>query len=352
MEGLDAAGGILEKLLPGVSLPVLMTAVLPGLTVGLALYPFTTGKLRDFLSLDLQKGWYQLVIAALLIVMLGALISTLNGQFYNVLSGHVWPSRFFNLVRDCRQKRINRLYRKIDAEKPTNAEGKKVKSSPRSNKIWSILRDYPIDPETGKRHATSPTLLGNIIEGYEQYPNLRYGMSSAFYWHRLWLMVDKDQKEEVAKTWAVADGLLNLSAVSFLAGFLWLGAYLGAKVGLLGLHWLPIKGSSITSTVAIAGWFGLGFFLYWLSLPFHRQNGNLFKSLFDLYRDRLTKMTSLSPREEELWKGTWAYLQDFRISCPFCGGHTIPAVRKEVCVKCGKHSPGSLAVFKRSGKFV
>jgi len=55
-------------------------------------------------------------------------------------------------------------------------------------------------------------------------------------------------------------------------------------------------------------WLGLAYFFYRLSLPFHRNNGDVFKSLFDLYRDKLTRMTILQPREEERWEAAWAYL--------------------------------------------
>jgi hypothetical protein len=371
MEGFEAAGAIVEKVLPGVSFPVLMNTVLPGLLAGAALYPFATGRLRNFLVLDVEKGWFQLVIAAVLVVTLGSLISALNGQFNDTLSGRTWPAplRRWGGVRA--QKNIYKLYselNKIDAEKKKSGAAISLEGKKRSVEIWDILRDYPIyinlapqkttfeehaqqTSKSGDRYAEWPTLLGNIIAGYEQYPKLRYGMSSVFFWPRLWFVVEKDQKEEIAKTWAVADGLLNLSAVSFLAGLLWLSAFLGVEAALLGPRWLPIKDSSIGLSAAILGWFGLGYALYRVSLPFHRQNGQIFKSLFDLYRDRLRKMTSLVPHEEALWTATWAYLQNLQIPCPQCGKGGI-SVYTSKCSKCGSYLPDLVPHLRRSGEFV
>ncbi|MGA2903729.1 MAG: hypothetical protein ABSD98_07855 [Candidatus Korobacteraceae bacterium] len=344
--GFEAAGGIVEKFLPGVSFPVLMNTVLPGLLAGAALYPFATGRLRDFLSVDPAKGWPQLAIAALAVVVIGALVSALNGEFYKVYEGRSgWPTFLSEWAVARQQRRVDRLYRKADAEKGVNSQ--------RYNEYWYTLRIYPIHPEKGKRYATHPTLLGNILAGYEEYPGNRYGMDSVFYWPRLWLMVDKDQKEEIGKSWAIADGILNLSAVSFLAGLFWLGAFTGAKLGLLRSRWFPVGDAFVESIAAVAGWFVLGYVLYRLSLPFQRKNGEIFKSLFDLYRDKLKKMTSLAPRESELWRAAWAYLQYLRIPCPNCGKGTISVITNDCSnADCGAHVPEAVADFRRSGKLV
>lgn len=344
--GFEAAGGIAEKLLPGVSLPILMNIVLPGLLAGAALYPFTSGALRNFLSLDVEKSWPQLLIAAGAVVVLGALVSALNGEFYKVYEGRTaWPTRLSDWGIARQQRRVEQLYRKADAEKGVNQQ--------RYDEYWYRLRIYPIHAETGRRYATHPTLLGNLLKGYEQYPDNRYGMDSVFYWPRLWLVIDKDQKEEIGKSWAIADGLLNLSAVSVLAGLFWLAAFTGAEFELLGSRWFPVGDALFESIVAIAGWFVLGYALYRLSLPFHRQNGEIFKSLFDLYRDKLRKMTSLAPRESELWEAAWAYLQYLRIPCPNCGKGTISVITKDCSnTNCGAHLPDVVANFWRSGKLV
>lgn len=344
--GFEAAGGIVEKFLPGVSFPVLMNTVVPGLLTGAALLPFTTGRLRNFLSLDVEKSWPQLLIVAVGVVVLGALVSALNGEFYKLYEGRTfWPSRLSDWGIALQQQRVEQLYLKADAAKGISPQ--------RYDEYWYRLRIYPINTETGRRYATHPTLLGNILKGYEQYPDTRYGMDSVFYWPRLWLSIDKDQKEEIGKSWAVADGLLSLSAVSFIAGLLWLVVSAGAGLGILDSRWSPVTDGFYESVLAVVGWFLLGYGLYRLSLPFHRQNGEIFKSLFDLYRDKLNKMTSLGRSEGELWEAAWAYLQYLRIPCPNCGKGTISVVTKDCSnTNCVAHLPEVVDNFRRSGKFL
>ena len=69
------------------------------------------------------------------------------------------------------------------------------------DELWSEIRQFPAD-EHDHYIATRPTKMGNILASYEDYPDSRYGMDSVFYWHRLWLIVDKDTREEIDRTWA------------------------------------------------------------------------------------------------------------------------------------------------------
>jgi hypothetical protein len=61
-------------------------------------------------------------------------------------------------------------------------------------------------------------MIGNIIDEYEAYPLSRYGMDSAFYWPRLWLIIDKDVRNEIDGEWAVVDAAVYTAAgAAFLA---------------------------------------------------------------------------------------------------------------------------------------
>ena len=308
--------------------------------------PFPPDVLRNFLSIDVTIGWQQLVIAGLVIVCVGALVSALNGEFYKIYEGRMgWPRGLYNRAVAFQQRRVDHL---------NDQSGKLRGVDPqRYNEIWYQLRLYPIDNQSAKRHATRPTLLGNILEGYEQYPQNCYGMDAVFYWSRLWLVIDKDLKEDISKSWSVADGLLSLSAVSYLAGLLWLVAYTGAEIDLLGPNWFPLGDNFNQTLTAVAGWFLLGYALYRLSLPFHRQNGEVFKSLFDLYRDKLMGMTALAPHEKESWRAGWSYLQYLKIPCPKCNAGTISIFTND-CGNdaCRAHQPEVVADFVKSGKLV
>jgi hypothetical protein len=221
---------------------------------------------------------------------------------------------------------------------------------------WSKLRMYPQD-ENGRPAATYPTALGNLLAAYEAYPLTRYGMDSVFYWPRLWLLLDTDRKEAVDNQWAVADGLVSLSAVSYAGGMLWLAALLAHNAKSLlaasgstmarrlvqEMHRFPAHMPFPDPTQSLVWGIGLlllGYFLYRLSLPSHRANGETFKSIFDLYRGRLAARLTLDSAEKERWEKAWAYLQYLRVECVHCGA-SVPAA-KDRCITCSHTIADSL----------
>src|SRR5271165_4515713 len=90
--GFEAAGGMVEKFLPGVSFPVLMNAVLPGVAAAVAIFPHQLGRVQIVLSTEIEKSWPHVVLYALVVVGLGGLVSSLNSEFYKVYEGRTfWP---------------------------------------------------------------------------------------------------------------------------------------------------------------------------------------------------------------------------------------------------------------------
>jgi hypothetical protein len=190
-------------------------------------------------------------------------------------------------------------------------------------------------------------MLGNILAGYEQYPDNRYGMDSVFYWPRIWLQVEKDKKEEIDSQWSVADGFLSLSAISVAGGILWI---LQAILIISDFSEFQIPlGSPESCALAGMGWLILGYGLYRLSLPFHRENGELFKSIFDLYRKKVWSMTGLKPNEKEMWDAAWGYLQYYRLTCPVCGVQN--AKKDEKCKNCGQDMKELWETLRATGQF-
>lgn len=95
---------------------------------------------------------------------------------------------------------------------------------------------------------------------------------------------------------------------------------------------------------SLGGAFGLlvfGYLIYRLSLPSHRANGEIFKSIFDLYRGRLEVRLSIGGTEKENWGKTWLYLQYLSVRCRNCG-ESVPA-NKETCINCAYPISKSLA---------
>lgn len=336
--GYELAKGATERML-GVKLPIFMRIVLPGLVLCAIAYPFVIWLLGHLPSDD-DHWWQRIVAFIVLVLFLGALISTLNGEIYKICEGRTWwPDALFEWGRRQQQARVERLLAAAKRARP--------QSEARYNELWYQLRHYPTNKE-GDPEATHPTRLGNLLAAYEQYPGNRYGMDSIFFWTRIWLSLDADKKAEIDGDWSVADGFLTVSAICFAGGLLWLAQALVAGVG-VGLRFLPFGSISHASTAAV-GWLLLGFLVYRLSLPFHFSNGEIFKAIFDVYRTKVWDLTSLKPQEEATWKATWAYLQYGLLQCPNCQAD-YNSLDRDTCRNCGFGLSEMKRTFREGGKF-
>jgi len=153
---------------------------------------------------------------------------------------------------------------------------------------------YPIDKHSTP-YVAHPTRLGNIIESFETYPKVKYALDGVFYWYRLWVVLDKDLREEIDSSQAVVDSTVYISFVLYVSAVVML-VYAGIRtIALLDwpyLHWLsaielPYVPAARVLCFMAAACLVIGFALYRLSLPAHAQFGELFKSVFDQYRSKL-----------------------------------------------------------------
>jgi hypothetical protein len=319
--GSELAKGVTERMV-GIQLPIFMRIVLPGFAATGVLY-MPTIRLLGNLPSDDDHWWQRIAGYLVLVFFLGALVSTLGGQIYKIFEGRsFWPDSWLEWGRKWQQARVARLLAAQQA-----ARGK---SEARYNEISNQLRSYPVNAQ-GKPEATHPTELGNILAAYEAYPDSRYGMDSVFYWTRIWLQIDKDTKAEIDSGWSLADGFLTLSAVSAAGGIIWTGQSILAVFG-LGTSMLPFSSGTNVFFAGI-GWIALAYFWYRLSLPFHRENGEVYKAIFDIYREKVWDLTKLKPREKVLWDAAWAYLQYAAFKCPNCAGYN--PVMADKCTTCG-----------------
>lgn len=127
-----------------------------------------------------------------------------------------------------------------------------------------------------------PTRLGNLIDAYEQYPYRLYGFESTFLWYRIWLRLDKDRRDEIDNSQAMADSAIYITASLYLVAALNLIYYL-LSLTMLPLYnlghntrwtWLIYLAVSVVSALAAFG-------LYRVSLFVHDNFGRLFKAVFD-----------------------------------------------------------------------
>jgi hypothetical protein len=317
--GFEAAKGTLEQLLSARS-PVVMRVLLPGALAAGVLYPSVSWLLGRF-SLDPEHSWQAIVGFAILVVALGELIALFSDEIYKIYEGRIlWPPSLIDWAVRHQEARLKEL--RQEAER-AQAAG----DSNRYDETWYQLRSYPMN-DRSEPEVQRPTLLGNILAGYEQYPYDRYGMDSVFYWPRIWLQIEKEKKEEIDNQWCVADGLLTLSAISLVGGAFWI---VESAVHIIFAFALPFNSSRWAALAGVACWVA-GYAFYRLSLPHHRANGELFKSIFDLYRAKVQGLTKLRPNEKQSWDAAWAYLQYLRVVCPNCG--KMNPVSNEDCFIC------------------
>ena len=340
--GLELISGTVEKLSgvaeksSAVRVPFVMRVLLPGLLGAVLLFPLVIDP-APMLN-DAEKHWIALLIALALVLLLGVIISAVSGSFYVVFEGRsLWPDRLLNRGIARQQRRVKKLMAAQQAIKDKNKT--------KYDEIWNDLRAYPTDDIKEDPYAARPTRLGNILFAYEEYPRKRYGMDAVFYWTRIWMDMDVEKKQQIDNAWSLADGFVSLAAVSFIGGVLWIALGLLNVFGLSPAR-MPVGGWTFLSGL---GFVVLGYIFYRSSLPFNRANGELFKSIFDLYRGKAKTMMKLKPNEKAIWDAAWAYLQYGMIRCTNCGEYNVTAAT--TCASCHTLIENAAHDFSASGKF-
>jgi hypothetical protein len=267
-----------------------------------------------------------------------------------------WPRRLREFFVQCQERRKNRLAQ-IVAARPTERAYLEAAIE---------LGLYPID-KGGEVKVTAPTRLGNILDSFEEYPEVKYGLDAIFFWYRLWVVIDKALREEIDNAQSVVDSALYIAFALSTSGFVmfvyaiiglapqinWPDLFgLGASLAHIQLPYVPAPGVLCGLGMAcLAG----GFVIYRLSLPAHAQFGELFKALFDQYHTKLafndvleeigTIMgdSSLSSRSQcERNRIVWRYLRWHRIRDDSAGkNYTVGDWRKRQASREAKRAvPG------------
>lgn len=294
------------------SLSLFFRLLLPGFIVSIALYP----------AIYTLFGLLKAHITAENIIIISTVIC---GWFFVVCDMHVyillegrryWPQLLLNLFIKHERQRL---------EKINNAFNKAIndKNYRLYEELSAELRRFPIDEDTGNFVADFPTRLGNLLAAYEQYPKTRYGMDSIFYWNRIWLVIDKDTRTMIDDQAAVADSVVYVTAAFFIDGLIAL-LYILLK-WLVQFNPLFLPGTNILFLLVFILPI-IGYFCYRFSLHLHAGYGEIFKSCFDIYRDKvnvdevvdyiaeLTKDGSFKNMAAgEKYGAAWMYLHNYRI---------------------------------------
>jgi hypothetical protein len=295
------------------SLKLVFRLLLPGFVIALALLPALQTLLERLqVTLDVESAFLLSVVGC------GWLVVLLDMPIYIAFEGRrYWPARLRSWRMGREEKRLQELQRERERVAKTDRA--------KSREISVELRRFPLDDD-GEFYVAYPTRLGNLLAAYEGYPKRAYGMDAVFYWYRIWLTLDEEQREEIDSQQALVDSALYTAAALVVAAITSL-AYLGHEVaGLRVIRHLP--GWDLLLALAAAS-VGLGYVLYRGSLHLHAQFGETFKSVFDVYQ----KNIDLTPALEEImrvtgrsalrwaparerYRAAWRYLHNDRVESP------------------------------------
>ena len=316
-------------------LAVFLRVAFPGLVAVLLATPLLPISIPVGLSVN------GLATVAALSGIAGLILFFLDTFLYQFLEGRIlWPVRLRDYMTaklevwvDARWQEITKLEHRLSQLEnelsSVNEPGRKKTLTFEKSRLerdlgllYYRVMAFRFAPEDGKPHALWPTRFGNVLARYEYYPEDRYGMDSAFYWYRLWLILPDDTRKEYDNYWAIGQAWLYIAAVSAVStlvyGALMLWTLAAKGLSLLALSVLahgqvhrvitfltvPRTSQRIVSLVgempagwdwripaALLGLTALSVLLwasaYWLATEQHRSSGEFFKSLFDLYREEL-----------------------------------------------------------------
>lgn len=282
------------------NLTLIYRLLLPGFLLSIGLFPLLNAGRESGIPLE--------VSLTLSTILFGWLIVVLDMQIYMVFEGRrYWPRPVLNLFLRLEERRLARLRRAIDQK---DLDRRKYLEA------LAKIRWFPINDETGRCVTRCPTRLGNLIYSYENYSSRIYGMDAIFYWPRIWLVLNKDIREEIDAQQALADSTLYCSSALYICGFLYL---IYSFLSLFNVCW--IEDFAKTSSLLLFAFLAImsALLLYRMSFHTHARFGDTFMAIFDMHREklvfpgvieRISEFTGLKEMDSKAkYKHIWRYLQ-------------------------------------------
>lgn len=262
------------------NLKLIFRLVFAGVILAAALFPAIRA-ITDAAGIKI-KFEYLFPIA---VILWGWVVLICDMRIYMLFEGRrYWPAPLRNLFMRREQRRLTLLLEIVKT--PGDDRRRYLEAS-----VEYAL--FPID-EGGDAYVAHPTRLGNLIEAFETYPKVKYGLDAIFYWYRLWVALDKDLREEIENTQSVVDSTIYVTFAFYLSGLIMFGY--ASAISLSGcahyLGWLsplhlPYVPTPLWLCVLGVICLIVGYLIYRLSLTAHVQYGELFKSVFDQFRAKL-----------------------------------------------------------------
>lgn len=354
--------------------------LIPGFIVGTGFLP-VLNTITDIYNWGDKSGY----IFIFLVILLGWIIIVSDMPIYMLLEGRrFWPDRIRKCFIRFERRRLVRTLRRLKISESDETRRKEQNVLSRlENRIKTLkhpsykklclmiskrrlkrdtqtdtqkgleaafdIRNFPLG-ESGDYFIQQPSRLGNVLAAFEGYSLRVYGIDSIFWWWRLWLKVDKDTREEIDNSQALADSSVYTSFALYFTGLIWLVYAFLTTLQLVIINYLPSMKSilppanvtinqhlpNLLITWLLSPMFLLlGFIVYRLSLRLQAQFGEIYKSFFDVYQHQIetskiikeiSELTSDSPvaafnknkRRKDQFRVITPYLQYHRYSCPKC----------------------------------
>ncbi|MFJ8630941.1 hypothetical protein [Streptomyces sp. NPDC093568] len=204
-----------------------------------------------------------LVVGLLILITLsGLLLQHLSRPTLRLLEGY-WPARSTSVREWSRRRLSDRANESATRLRALLAIPTDTRSAIEAGELGRLRGSYQqVPPRPGQR---MPTRLGNVLRAAELRPGSRYGLDAVTCWPRLWLLLPKDSRQEVA---AARIGLY-LSVQSWLCA-------VAFTVFVVWAWWAPVVGLAVAWVT-----------YYTRMLAAARTYGTLIESCFDIHRGLL-----------------------------------------------------------------
>jgi len=292
------------------SLKFVFRLLLPGFIISISIFPIIQTICFDLnVSIPIESCFF------ISIIIFGWVFIIFDMPIYMFFEGRrYWPSLIKKFMIWILEKRLERL--------KSNKEKYKINNRQKYLEVSVELRRYPLNG-SGDFVTIYPTMLGNLINSYEDHPRKIYGMDPVFYWYRIWLMLDEKTRKDIDDHQALADSAVYVSFALLVTCFTCICYYIILNYNLISLSILPSKNYMIFFAVLSLIFF---VFIYRLSLHLHEQFGEIFKSVFDCYRkkfsitdilediSKIAEINDLCRRsKKEKYEIVWRYLKNYKI---------------------------------------
>jgi hypothetical protein len=184
-----------------------------------------------------------LIGAAFLLIASALAAEQLTLPLLRVLEGYYWPPRLAGRVRDRHRRRRARMRERWKTLAEQAAHGELAPEL--AMELADLEEGLRRVPESSQ--LVMPTRLGNVLRAAEERPGIKYGLDVAVTWPMLWLLLNKDTREEVASARSALNGSVTLllwAVVSLVwAPLAWWLAPIAVAVA-LAVYYVPILSSA------------------------------------------------------------------------------------------------------------